>query len=127
MDDGTIKRGRRVFEKRVFFTSLALSFPFSGLFFLTGGPGEALAFFFSQLAAALDIMLLCELAGPMVEKNSGTASKIALALVLKLTLLLGGFYVIFSLFYRKPLGLMAGLSLPPGAALYWALRDAGKK
>ena len=125
MDEALLKKERRSFEKRVFFTSLALSAPLS-LLFWTRSPGEALAFFLSQLVVAADIVLLSELSGSMLEKGGGSGARIAASLLLKLVLLLGGLYVILSLFYSKPLGLFAGFSLPPGAALFWALRDAGK-
>lgn len=127
MDESLLKRERRLFEKRVFLASLALSAPLSVLFLITRGGAEAAAFFFSGLVVALDLILLAEMSGSMLEKNSGTAARMALALLLKIVLLLGGLYVILSLFYSKPLGLFAGFSLPPGVALYWALRDAGKK
>lgn len=127
MDEAFLKKERRSFERRIFLTSLALSLPLFLLFFFARDAQEALAFFFSQLAAALDIILLSELSGSMLETNRGTASRIALALILKLILLLGGLYVILSLFYRRPLGLFIGLSLPLGVALYWAVSDAGKK
>lgn len=126
MDEALLKKERRSFEKRVFFTSLALSVPLS-LLFLTRSPREALAFFLSQLVVAFDIALLSELSGSMLEKGGRSGARIAVSLLLKLVLLLGGLYVILSLFYSKPLGLFAGFSLPPGAALFWALRDAGKK
>ena len=126
MDEALLKKERRSFEKRVFFTSLALSAPLSLLFWMRS-PDEALAFFLSQLVVAADIVLLSELSGSMMEKGRGTGVRIAASLLLKLVLLLGGLYAILSLFYSKPLGLFAGFSLPPGAALFWALRDAGKK
>ena len=126
MDEALLKKERRSFEKRVFFTSLVLSAPLSLLFWMRS-PDEALAFFFSQLVVAADIVLLSELSGSMMENGGGTGLRIAASLLLKLVLLLGGLYVILSLFYSKPLGLFAGFSLPPGAALFWALRDAGKK
>ncbi len=126
MDEAVLKKERRGFEKRVFLTSLALSVPLS-LAFLARSEGDALAFFLSQLVVAADVVLLSELSGSMLEKGRGTGPRIAAALMLKLVLLLGGLYAILSLFYSKPLGLFAGFSLPPGAALFWALRDAGKK
>lgn len=127
MDEPLLKRERRAFEKRVFLTSLALSIPLSLIFFAARGAAEAAAFFFSGLTVSLDIVIMAEMSGSMLEQNRGTAERIAMVLLLKIVLLSGGLYVILSLFYSKPLGLFAGFSLPPGIALYWALRDAGKK
>jgi hypothetical protein len=123
----TLKKERRNFEKKIFLTSFIASLPVFLLLYLTRDVSEAAAFFLSQLAVALDIILISELSGMVLAQGEGTASRIALALILKLVLLLGGLYVILSLFYRRPLGLFIGLSLPLGVALFWAVSDARKE
>jgi hypothetical protein len=127
MDALTLKKERRNFEKKFFLTSVLVSLPVFLFLYLVKDNREAAAFFLSQLAVALDIILISELSGMVLAQGEGTASRIALALMLKLVLFLGGLYVILFLFYRRPLGLFIGLSLPLGVALYWAVIDAKKE